>query len=241
MRRAIVSGCALVACTGACSSSAPKFSGGYRTTTTAAAGAPTTAQAPAGSGSTTVPATGGTAPPATAPQTVPATGSLASLVITSVPSGFPQQVDAVADTGPTDLAKAALDDNSVNARRALLVTGFVQGWQRLWSGVDAVQNDGQNFIFLYQFRSALGADGYAKHWRDTDLQNAAGGVTPSNFSPAYMPGSVGFAIQDKTGSTGVVIFSKGVYAVRAIVNGAATTDPTHDVTQLALAEYVKLP
>ena len=165
----------------------------------------------------------------------------ASLLITSVPDGFAQQIDSVADTGPTDLAKAALDDNSPNARRALLVTGFVRGYQRLWTGLDAQQNDSQNFIFLYEFQSQKGAEGYAEHWRQTDVQNATG-AAPTTFSPAYMPGSVGLRIQDKTGSTGIVIFSKGVYAVRAIVNGASKENPEHAVTQLALGEYtLKLP
>jgi len=41
------------------------------------------------------------------------------------------------------------------------VTGFVRGYQRLWSGVDASQNQGQNILFLYQFQSAVGASGYA--------------------------------------------------------------------------------
>ena len=234
MRRAIVSGCALVALTGACSSNAPKISGGPLPTTTVPQGPVITHKTQPTPATTTQAG-------ATTPTTVPPEGSLASLLITSVPSGFVQQIDAVADTGPTDLAKAALDDLSINARRALLVTGFVRGYQRQWTGLDAEQKkDSQNFIYLYQFQSAKGATGYAEHWRVTDIQNA-GKVTPSTFSPAYMPGSVGLRIQDKTGSTGVVIFSKGVYAVRAIVNGAATTNPAGAVTQLAEAEYVKLP
>jgi hypothetical protein len=56
-----------------------------------------------------------------------------------------------------------------------------------------------------------------------------------------MPGSVGLRIQDPTGSTGIVIFSKGVYAVRAIVNSESKDNPEHAVTQLALGEYTLLP
>jgi hypothetical protein len=239
MRRAIVSGCTLIALTGACSSG-EKFQGGPRVTTTTALGPIISSNPPPASVTTTEPGTDGTVPPDTVPGTVPPVGSLASLLITSVPDGFPQQIDTVADTGPTDLAKAAQDDNSTNARRALLVTGFVRGFQRLWTGVDSDSNDSQNFIFLYEFQSAKGAQGYADHWRITDVQNASG-AAPTTFSPAYMPGSVGLRIQDKTGSTGVVIFSKGVYAVRAIVNGGSRANPAGAVTQLALKEYTLLP
>ena len=224
---------------GACSSGT-KLQGGP-TTSTRPRGPIITPKTQPTVARTTVPGTGTTAPPGT----VAPTGSLASLLITSVPDAFPQQIDSVADTGPTDLAKAALDDNSTTARRALLVTGFVRGYQRMWTGVTGSPPhliDNQNFIFLYQFQSAKGAAGYAEHWRENDVQNAtANGTAPSTFSPAYMPGSIGLRIQDDTGSTGIVIFSKGVYAVRAIANATSKENPAGSVTQLALGEYTLLP
>lgn len=237
MRRAVVLGCALIALAGACSSP-EEFSGGPRTTTTTAQ--PATPDTTAPDTDTTDPGII-VDPELTVPTTTtPPADSLASLMITAVPSGYAQQIDTVADTGPTDLAKAARDDINPNARRALLVTGFVRGYQRLWSGLDPTGGQGQNLMYLYEFQSPVGAAGYAERWRLNELANASS-VRPSEFEPAYMPGSAGIRVQDKTGSTGIVIFSKGVYAVRAIVNGFSQENPSGAVTQLALAEYLRLP
>ena len=58
--------------------------------------------------------------------------ALEALVISSVPVGFVAQPDAVGDTGPSDLAKAARDDGQPDALQALRAEGFVRGYQRLW-------------------------------------------------------------------------------------------------------------
>ncbi len=57
--------------------------------------------------------------------------TLAPVVIEEV-DGFTQQADDVGDTGPSDLAKAILDDGEPDAERVLNETGFRAGYQRLW-------------------------------------------------------------------------------------------------------------
>ncbi len=203
----------------------------------------TTRPAPAGSGPT-ITAAGPTTTAAPTATTAPAAG-LASLILDTVPSGYVRQPDDVGQTGPTDLAQAALDDVSPTARRALLVTGFVSGYQRQWTSPDGYTIDQ---VFLYQFSTPKGAQGYAQHWHDTLLSSNAGGPALQSFTPAFLPaGALGLQAQDKTGSTGVVMFATGNYAVEATVNGGvgAVGDPPADqsgpATSLALAQYQRLP
>jgi hypothetical protein len=190
---------------------------------------------------TTIPPTTTTAAPVTQP-TAPATG-LAALILTTVPSGYTRQNDDVGDTGPTDITKAALDDVSTNARRALLVTGFVDGYQRQWASGDGFTLDQ---IFLYEFETPKGAQGYAQHWYDT-LLSSNQGVALKSFTPAFVPGGLGLqAEQAKIGSTGVVMFAKGNYAVEATVNSGSLTgntpvDASGPATALAVAQYQLLP
>ena len=123
-----------------------------------------------------------------------------SLILDTVPSGYVRQADDVGQTGPTNLAQAALDDVSPTARRALLVTGFVNGYQRQWTSTDGYTIDQ---VFLYQFSTPKGAQGYAQHWHDTLLSSNAGGPALQSFTPAFLPaGALGLQAQDKTGSTG---------------------------------------
>lgn len=209
------------------SSSAPAA-----TTTTVTSGAVTT---------TTSATTTTTAAPVTQP-TAPATG-LAALISDTVPSGYPRQADDIGQTGPTNIAQAADVDVSQNARRALLVTGFVTGYQRQWTSPDGYTIDQ---IFLYQFETPKGAQGYAQHWHDTLVKTNSGSPLQS-FTPAFIPGALGLKTQDKTGSTAVVMYAKGIYAVEATVNGgvSAPGDPAVDqsgpATGLGFAQYQRLP
>jgi hypothetical protein len=155
-----------------------------------------------------------------------------------VPSGFPRKPDSTADTGPTDLKKAAQDDVlSPDARQLLSSAHFVRGFQRQWATADAV---GQNFIFLYQFATPQGASSYILHWRDAILAGNTG-PTAVPFSPPTIPGALGLRAFNVDGSTGVVLFAKGPYAVQALVTGAANVDQSLAASTLALAQYARLP
>jgi hypothetical protein len=166
------------------------------------------------------------------------------LILATVPSGYARDPDDVGQTGPTDAAKAAQDDVSRTARHALVVTGFVAGYQRQWTSPDGYTIDTD---FLYQFQSAKGAQGYAQHWQDTLLRTNQQSFALQSFTPAFIPGGSGLEGRDKTGSTAVVIFAKGLYAVEATVNagtalpGAVAVDESGAATSLAAAQYSKLP
>jgi len=187
-------------------------------------------------------------PTTTAPvtTTTPASNvesSLATLILTTVPSGFARDPDDVGQTGPTDITQAALDDVSPTARHALVVTGFVGGYQRQWTSSDGYTIDQD---FLYQFQTAKGAQGYAQHWRETLLATNQGASLDS-FTPGFIPGGFGLEVKDNTGSTAVVMFAKGDYAVEATVNGgsalpgAPPVDQSEPAIAFAAAQYSRLP
>jgi hypothetical protein len=163
---------------------------------------------------------------------------LASLILKDVPSQYSREPDALADTGPTDLKKAVLDDVfGQDPRAALVNAGFVRGYQRQWSSTNTV---GQNFIFVYQFATPAGAQSYLPHWRASAI-SGNDRATPVPFSPTNLPGAIGLRAGDRRGSSGVVLFAKGPYAVQAVVTGGPYVDQSLPASALALAQYVLLP
>lgn len=221
MRRAIAASCALVALGAACSGS--KGSAGGATTTVP----PTTAARPTTT-TTTRPATPTTLPP----------DSLAALIVGDVP-GYTRQADDIGDTGPTSLQKASLDDACVSCdpHAELTSDGFESGYQRQWVGAtDSSGTQLQAFLFLYRFTTPAGAQRYAQHWQST-----VGGAGVAPFTPAFIPGAVGLTVSDSSGSTGIAIFTKGQYAVKAQVTGGPNADQSGHAGQLALAQYANLP
>jgi len=233
--------CALLALGSACTSSPkalppPPTTTTVGTTASTVANSSTTSQTLAGGPVTT---TTGTSTQATSPAS-----SLATLILATVPNGFTRQPDDVGQTGPTDITKAALDDVSRTARHALVVTGFVAGYQRQWTSSDGYTIDTD---FLYQFQTDKGAQGYAQHWRDTLLQTNQPGFALQSFTPAFIPGGYGLEGRDKTGSTAVVILAKDVYAVEVTVNagtaspGSVAGDQSGAATAIAVAQSSRLP
>ena len=67
------------------------------------------------------------------------------------------------------------------------------------------------------------------------------------FSPQEISGALGLSSSTKSGSTGIVIFSKGNYAVQTIVNSVnldpkgSSTDQTGAATALAVLQFDRLP
>ncbi len=184
-----------------------------------------------------------TAPVTTTTPASNVESSLATLMLDTVPSGYTRDPDDVGQTGPTDITEAALDDVSPTARHALVVTGFVGGYQRQWTSSDGYTIDQD---FLYQFQTAKGAQGYAQHWRETLLATNQGASLES-FVPGFIPGVFGLEAKDSTGSTAVVMFAKGDYAVEATVNGGSALPGAPPVDQslpaiaFASAQYSRLP
>ncbi len=73
------------------------------------------------------------------------------------------------------------------------------------------------------------------------MLTSAQGAQIVSFTPGLIPGAVGLRVSDKLGSTGVAIFAKGRYAVRAVVNGREDVDQSVPVTGLASQQYQNLP
>jgi hypothetical protein len=220
-RRALVAGSALLVVACGCSS------GGGTTapTTTLSAPAPTT-----------------TTTSTTTPTTVTFPGPpLEPLVLEDAPSGYERKPDTLADTGFTDLSKAVRDDAlspEADARQALVSAGFLRGYQRQWSTEPAVS---QNFIYVYQFATPEGAAQYLSHWSAVATGGAgASRPAPVPFTPT-VPGWIGLKADDALGSSGVVLFSKGPYAVQAVSTGAAGVDQADPTTALAFAQFARLP
>jgi hypothetical protein len=161
---------------------------------------------------------------------------LQTLILRAVPSGFIQQPDAVGDTGPSNLAKAARDDGTKGARSALLKAGFTHGYQRLW--VERGAQD-QNIIFVYAFRRPAGAVAY----RDRTITLLPGHVQQPlvSFSVLGIPGAVGY--QGHSGQTtgAIVLFVKGNYLVQAVVNSpSGQPDQSGAAQALANAQYTRI-
>jgi len=220
-RRALVAGAAVAVLACGCSSGSD---GGTE---------PTTTKPPA--------PTVSTRPPVTATTTTSSVPGrpLEPMILKVAPSGFPRQPDALAATGPVGLAKAAQDDpfsGENAARQILLAAGFLQGYQRQWATEPAVN---QNFIYVYQFETPEGAASYITHWR------AAAVAGPTRKAPvpfaSALPGAVGLKGNDERGSSGLVLFSKGPYAVQAVVTGDTGVDQSAPDDQLAFAQYALLP
>jgi hypothetical protein len=219
-RRALVAASALVVLACGCSSGSGK------------AAPTTTVRAPTSTDSTT------TTRPTPTTDTIPGP-ALEPLVLDTAPSGLERKPDSLADTGPTDLEKAVLDDalsDEDDARLALTANGFLRGYQRQWSTGDGV---GQNFVYVYQFRTPEGAAAYLSHWRSAAISGATR-AAPVPFTPA-LPGAIGLKANDARGSSGVVLFSKGPYAVQAISTGVGGVDQGQPTTDLAFAQYALLP
>jgi hypothetical protein len=219
---ALVIVCAIVSITGACSSN--KKSSAQSSTTTVAA-------------VTSVPAA--TSPSTTAAETPCNRPDLGGLILADVPLGYVRQHDPVADTGPTDLAKAARDDVDPDAAAALRAAGFECGYQRTWEsaggGLDA------NTVLLYEFATPQGAQQFVEHWR-SNLQLPSAGLTLSTFDPALPPPAYGIrGDYADTASTGAVVFAKGPYAVQVVVHGAPGVDQTLPAIALANAQNARLP
>jgi hypothetical protein len=179
-----------------------------------------------------------TRPPVTTTTPIPGP-LLATLMLKDAPSGFALEAEATADTGPTDLEKAVQDDalsDEREARRALKDAGFLRGYQRQWSTANGV---GQNFDYVYQFATPEGAASYLEHWRSAAIAGATR-ADPVPFTPV-LPGAIGLKGNDRRGSSGVVLFSKGPYAVQAVVTGGPGINQSVPAGELAFAQYALLP
>lgn len=160
---------------------------------------------------------------------------LAKALTISAPDGYTLQPDNVGDTGPSDIVKASKDDGDADAQEFLTRTGFVRGYQRMWS-----RSDNDDFvIYLYQFGAPAGAAEYTNRLA-ADATAPAAGVTMNRFELPDVSGAVGVNATGKDFATSSVTFVKGPYSVQVVVNGKTLTGLEPLATALAEEEYSRL-
>jgi len=160
---------------------------------------------------------------------------LAKAISISAPEGYMQQPDQVGDTGPSDIVKASKDDGGPDAQDFLARTGFLRGYQRMWS-----RSESDDFIiYLYQFGDSAGAAEYTNRLA-TDAATPTSDVTLGQFVVPSINGAVGVNAAEKTSATSSVTFVKGPYSVQVVVSGSSLTGLQSLATALAEEQYSRL-
>jgi len=158
------------------------------------------------------------------------TAALEAAMITSVPSGYDQEPDAVAGTGPTDEAKAISQEDVRGGKDVLARAGYVNGYQRLWTKGE----NGLLAISVYVFETEAGAADYNAH--NQGLFDDEPG--PSLFGVAGLPGGKGLHEKSTDGDVIFIAFERGRYAVTLTLAEPGTEIPT--ATSLAVQQYANL-
>ena len=182
-----------------------------------------------------------TAPPTTtttttiAPKIAASYDDLSRTIITAVPAGYIVQPNAVGDTGPSDLDKAARDDGSPDARAVLTQDHFVRGYQRLWA-----KSDGEQVVaFLYQFNDHAGAVDYGPRSL-ADVAKSDPSLTMTPFDVPGIDGATGATVHGATFTSSWVMFAKGPYLVQMVVDGATATGQPDLVRALAADQFSRV-
>jgi len=171
----------------------------------------------------------------TAPKIAASYDDLSRAIITAVPASYVVQPNDVGDTGPSDLAKAARDDGSADARAVLTQDHFVRGYQRLWAKPDSEQV----VAFLYQFTDHAGAVDYgARSLADAAKSDPSLTMTP--FDVPGIDGATGVTVHAATFTSSSVMFAKGPYLVQMLVNGPTATGQSDMVRTLAADQFARL-
>ena len=160
---------------------------------------------------------------------------LAKALNISAPDGYMLQPDQVGDTGPSDVVKASKDDGGADAQEFLTRTGFLRGYQRMWS-----RSESDDFIiYLYQFATPAGAVEYTNRLA-ADAMTPESDVTLRQFEVASIGGAVGVNSTAKAIANSSVTFVKGPYSVQVIVNSATPVGLQPLASALAEEQYSRL-
>jgi hypothetical protein len=160
---------------------------------------------------------------------------LAKAISISAPEGYILQPDQVGDTGPSDIVKASRDDGGDDAQEFLARTGFLRGYQRMWS-----RSESDDFvIYLYQFGDSAGAAEYNKRLT-ADATTPTSDVTLAQFLIPAINGAVGVNAAAKTFATSSVTFVKGPYSVQVVVSSSSPTGLQPLATAVAEEQYSRL-
>lgn len=168
-------------------------------------------------------------------DTVSAADSLEGLLVTSVPEGYIQIDDAIADTGPSDLAKAVRADGGTDAEAVLTGAGFVSGYQRSWQTEDET---GLIIVFLYQFSDSSGASSYGARTIETFDSDPTLEAVPFEVDGIPDVAARSLTSLEADGRLGAsVVFTKNGYLVQIVVLGPTDGENQALAGQLALDQY----
>ena len=160
---------------------------------------------------------------------------LAKALNISAPDGYVLQPDQVGDTGPSDIVKASKDDGGDDAQAFLTRTGFVRGYQRMWS-----RSGSDGFvIYLYQFGNPAGAAEYTNRLT-ADATTPNPDVRLGQFLVPGINGATGVTATGKTSATSSVTFVKGPYSVQVELTSRTPTGLESLATALAEEQYSRL-
>jgi hypothetical protein len=189
----------------AVSTGAAACSGSDAATTTTTGTTPATTASPSTSASSST-----TVPPSTVTTTA-VTNQLAAATMLDIPS-FKLQPETDTNSGPSDLAKAASEDNSSGAQAELTADGFMGGYRRVWGGAsnDAV------IAILYQFATPDGA----KHYLDYSLAGLP--QNTQHFEVSDVPGATGLTTTTSDSAAAAVVGVQGSYLYQVVADGQGT-------------------
>ena len=160
---------------------------------------------------------------------------LAKALNISAPDGYMLQPDQVGDTGPSDVVKASKDDGGADAQEFLTRTGFLRGYQRMWS-----RSESDDFIiYLYQFATPAGALEYTNRLA-ADAMTPESDVTLGQFEVPALGGAMGVNATAKAFANSSVTFVKGPYSVQVVVNSTTPLGLESLATALAEEQYSRL-
>jgi len=149
------------------------------------------------------------------------------------PAGFHQDPDAVALTGPIDIAKAAYQERPHETVAILEGDGFLGGYQRIFHAPDG----GRVLIYLYEFRTGAGARDYPDRQVRSDLE-VSGVVT---FSAARIPDAVGLLGGGPSRPSTIVWLLRGRYAALVGYDNAVSVLRCETTNlDIAHAQYARL-
>ena len=162
---------------------------------------------------------------------------LEALLITNLPAGYVRQDDGINDTGPSDLAKALADETSAEGENVLRASGFVHGYQRLWT----TQTGNRIIVFLYQFATPQGAAAHRDEGVHTAEKNL-GATGATAFTIAAIPDAASYSFIDNGYAASQTAFTKDTYEVEieVAVNAGTTLSTERLLQQLAVDQFNRL-
>jgi hypothetical protein len=175
-----------------------------------------------------------------APAAAPAIADLAAtapaaraVILQTIPGAGYVQHPSTAPAAFT-LAGAAVDDGAQDATAALTAAGYRNGVRQQWSNTT---HAGFVSLTVFQFRSRAGATSYRQRMIAAATSKP---IPPPKFPVTGVTGAVGLG-PTSANRTAEVIFSRGPYLVKVLVDNGITPGAVNEATMVAVSQYTALP